>query len=139
MVDKKILGSEDVELLRNRIEQILKTCSMDKDELTYKEKELQDLLHEIEFTDCCDSAYYEAFILKIQQHRRERRRLKDEILIMEPVAEMIKTKYPALLNDLNKVLGKCRNNEERIRNRTYTPRTTLLKELLELREERQEA
>ncbi len=132
----KILDSKDVEQLRDAIEHILKTCSLDKEELAYKGKELQDLLHEIEFCENCDSNYYETFVFRLQQHRRERRRLKDELFIIEPVAELLREKYPNLINDLNKVLGRCRKAEENIQNRTYTPRTTVFRELLENNEER---
>jgi len=131
MAENEILGSKNIEQLRDAIEHIIKTCSLDKEELVYKEKELQDLLHEIEFSESCDSNYFEAFIFKLQQHRRERRKLKDELFIIEPVAELLREKYPNLINDLNKVLGRCRKGEENIQNRIYTPRTTILRQLLE--------
>ncbi|OCZ53817.1 hypothetical protein [Dehalobacter sp. TeCB1] len=131
MAENEILGSKEIEQLRDAIAHILKTSSMDKEELVYKEKELQDLLHEIEFADSCDGNYFEDFIVRLQQHRRERRKLKDELFIIEPVAELLREKYPNLINDLNKALGRCRKGEETIQNRTYTPRTNIFKQLLE--------
>jgi len=130
MAKNEILGSKEIERLRDEIEHILKTCSLDKEELVYREKELQDLLHEIEFSDSCNSNYFETFILRLQQHRRERRKLKDELFVIEPVAELLREKYPNLINDLNKILGRCRKGEETIQNRIYTPRATILKQFL---------
>ncbi|ADY55110.1 hypothetical protein Sgly_0753 [Syntrophobotulus glycolicus DSM 8271] len=136
MVEKAITVSKDIEQLRDGIDQILKTCVMDKEELNYKEKELQDLLHEIEFAESLDRKYQKNFISKLQYHRRDRRRLKDELFLIEPVARLLNEKYPNLINDLNKALGKCRKDEESLKSRIYKPRTTVLKELLENAEAR---
>ena len=131
MAENEVLGSKEIEQLRDTITHILKTSCMDKEELVYKEKELQDLLHEIEFADSCEGNYCEDFTIRLQQHRRERRKLKNELFIIEPVAELLREKYPNLINDLNKALGKCRKGEETIQNRIYTPRTNIFKQLWE--------
>lgn len=64
----------------------------------------------------------------IQKIRRERRELKDEVLLKAPIVQWGKS-HIRELNELEKLLGEVRKLEKACESRSYKNRTNLIGEI----------
>ena len=87
-----------------------------------EDKRLQDLLHEMEFSEGENAKRQAA--TKLQQSRRERRRQKDEVQRLEPVVNFFnELNHRNTLKKMEQLLGKQRKVEEYLNGEwVYYPR-----------------
>ncbi|WP_447579908.1 hypothetical protein [Acinetobacter baumannii] len=88
-----------------------------QEELKKVESEIQDVLHVIELThfNACEGYKWAK---ELQRLRKERRRLKDEIDMLEPIKEFL-AYGKATEKNINKTIGDVRGINTRQNNRTY--------------------
>lgn len=85
----------------------------------------QDILHHIELEENSQLDYiYEG--LQLHRVRRERRQAKDTQRLTKPIREWMAANK-RVIRDLEKLLGEVRRQERYIENRSYTPKTDVLK------------
>lgn len=84
------------------------------------EKEIMDIEHVLELTNFHASKGYQ-YAKDIQQVRKRRRELKDEIELLTPLVEIIE-KMKANDNHLNKAVGEIRRIKQSHGKRTYRMR-----------------
>lgn len=85
----------------------------------------QDILHHIELEENSQLDYiYEG--LQLHRVRRERRQAKDTQRLTKPIREWMAANK-RVIRDLEKLLGELRRQERYIENRSYTPKTDVLK------------
>lgn len=85
----------------------------------------QDILHHIELEENSQLDYiYEG--LQLHRVRRERRQAKDTQRLTKPIREWMAANK-RVIRDLEKLLGEGRRQERYIENRSYTPKTDVLK------------
>jgi hypothetical protein len=80
-----------------------------------------DLEHEIEFSNYDIQRGYKAY-KQFRDMRIERRKLKDEIELLEPIATYINENRKIFLDGLGRVKGECKKINDRQKNRLYRPR-----------------
>lgn len=87
-----------------------------------EDRQLQDLLHEMEFAS--DKAERNRVATKLQNSRRRRRKNKDTVKLNEQVVKFFEEKGSRdTLNRMRQLLGRQRKEEEYLfSERTYTPR-----------------
>ena len=84
-------------------------------------------MHFIELADGANARDGYKLYRKIRLLRQKRRQLKKENELLRPVYTLV-TSDKKLTNDLNKLLGDCRNEKSKIENRQYIPRTDVLED-----------
>lgn len=85
----------------------------------------QDILHHIELEENSQLDYiYEG--LQLHRVRMERRHAKDTQRLTKPIREWMAANK-RVIRDLEKLLGELRRQERYIENRSYTPKTDVLK------------
>lgn len=85
----------------------------------------QDILHHIELEENSQLDYiYEG--LQLHRVRRERRHAKDTQRLTKPIREWMAANK-RVIRDLEKLLGEVRRQERYIENRSYTPKTDVLR------------
>ena len=85
----------------------------------------QDILHHIELEENSQLDYiYEG--LQLHRVRRKRRHAKDTQRLTKPIREWMAANK-RVIRDLEKLLGEVRRQERYIENRSYTPKTDVLK------------
>lgn len=100
-----------------------------QEELRKIESEIQDILHVIELTNfnACDGYKWAK---ELQTLRHQRRMLKDEIDLLEPIAKDFLSFQKPTEKNINKTLGEIRNVVGKQNNRSY--RMRVREELQEL-------
>ena len=96
-------------------------CDEASREVNFLDKETQDILHAIEFTDMTEDEMKEA-TTNLKRIRQERRKAKDFILVTQPLAKFAK-ENDAMIKQLAKIVNETQSNITKLSNRTYTPRT----------------
>ena len=82
----------------------------------------QDYLHKLELEDL-DYSERAKVATKIAKARKERRKCKDRVEVLQPLMDYLTSdKGKTMLNLLREVLGKTRKAEDRQKNRVYTNR-----------------
>ncbi len=85
----------------------------------------QDILHHIELEENSQLDYiYEG--LQLHCIRKERRRAKDTQQLTNPIKEWAASNK-RIIKELEQLLGEVRRQERYIENRSYTPKTDVLK------------
>ena len=82
----------------------------------------QDYLHQLEFVGL---KYHEKsrIAVSLTQTRKERRRYKDAVQVLQPIAEFVADpKNTTFINRMKQLLGQVRKVETRHANRIYMPR-----------------
>ena len=116
------LSASFTELL-NYLDQSVKDYRYHFDNVHLKDKEIQDHLHEIEFTDYADDHEAAKATFKVQASRRERRASKDAVEVLEPLVDYLASKDGArAFNQSKEVLGKMRQKEKNQQTRAYRKR-----------------
>ena len=100
--------------------QILGLCDEASKEVNYLDKETQDILHAIEFTDMTGGEMKEA-TTNLKRIRQERRKAKDFILVSQPLTKFAK-ENDTIIKQLGKIVNETQANVTKLSNRTYTPR-----------------
>ena len=92
-----------------------------------EDKRLQDLLHELEFTENFKEKNQVA--TKLKDSRKLRRENKDKVLMLENVVKFFEdTQNRKVLNQMEQLLGRQRKQEKMLLSeRTYTPRVKVEK------------
>lgn len=85
----------------------------------------QDILHHIELEENTQQDYILEG-LQLSHIRRERRQAKDTQRLTKPIREWMAANK-RVIRDLEKLLGELRRQERYIENRSYTPKTDVLK------------
>lgn len=115
---------EDVEqtaiMIRDAIRDIPKRVHSNNVDVDQIHKETQDLLHLLELTSFNASEGYN-ISRQLKDIRQERRRIKNENEMIEPLANVLK-KFKNNLQELDKVVGDIRNVKSRLNQRRYHPR-----------------
>lgn len=91
-----------------------------KEKLIKVDQEIQDLLHFMEFTSLNASDGYK-YYKQLQTARQTRRKIKNELELLEPVKELLSFVKPTEKN-INKVLGDVRRIKHQHSTRMYTMR-----------------
>ncbi len=102
------------------IKDIQTTYKFESEELTKKDQETQDLLHQLEL-----GSYKERpkTTTKLAKVRKERRYSKDVISVLQPMVDLLATNEGiAFIKKLQIVLGDTRKIENSMLYRRYTPR-----------------
>lgn len=120
MNENSLKGSVQAANLRDGITNILTTYEYNYDRIGTLNELTQDLLHEIEWSNY-DIRRRSKVYEELRDARRERRRLMDENSSIEPLYYALKDKK-SFANKLSQVMGKCRNEEEKMDNRHYRPK-----------------
>lgn len=89
------------------------------------EAETQDLLHYIELSENMNAAEGFGMYKKLTTIRRTRRDCKNEIDLLRPVYDFLKSSD--LITQLEQLQGKCRLSKQAINGRQYTLRTDVMK------------
>lgn len=85
----------------------------------------QDILHHIELEENSQLDYiYEG--LQLHRIRKERRRAKDTQQLTKPIKEWAEVNK-RIIKELEQLLGEVRRQERYIENRSYTPKTDVLR------------
>ena len=96
-------------------------CDEASKEVNFLDKETQDILHAIEFTDMTEDEMKEA-TTNLKRIRQERCKAKDFILVTQPLAKFAK-ENDVMIKQLAKIVNETQSNITKLSNRTYTPRT----------------
>lgn len=87
------------------------------------DKEMSDLLHKIEISDCSEEESLR-IIKRIKELRQERRDYKDYLSLVTPLTEFLKDENNAkVLKTLANIAGRVNNKAHQIGNRVYFLRT----------------
>lgn len=108
------------------IHNIEKAFAETSSELSMRDMETQDILHEIEFGKFNASQGY-AFAKKLKQIRQERRKVKDENQELMRIHSFIDSNKH-VFDGLKKIQSSIQKNITNYENRTYTQKTDVLKE-----------
>lgn len=103
--------------IRDCIRDIPERHKANFDRVGQLDEEMQDLAHLMEFADLNASEGYKAY-KEMQRNRRERRKLKDENALLEPLANTVK-KFKQQLSELDKVIGDIRKEQNFQATRSY--------------------
>ena len=114
-----MMSGEKVSLLIQILQDIKKTYEYNQALIEDKEKETQDLLHEIELGSF-DAKRGGRLAKELKNVRRERRRAMDENLTLKILYEYFEGK--PLLKDLQRMQGEIAREAGRLGSRVYTPR-----------------
>ncbi|MBM7598175.1 archaellum component FlaC [Virgibacillus halotolerans] len=105
-------------LFRDVIKQFPDRHGHNIQEVSRLDREQQDLLHLIEFIPM--NAYQGwNTTQRIKHVRRDRRKVKEETELLEPIIPLLK-KYRQQLTEMDKVIGEIRKVKKRQENRQYT-------------------
>ena len=104
-------------LIRDAIRDLPERHRQNKVEIERLQGEQQDLLHFIEFNNVGTVQSHKIY-KDIQRVRVERRKLKDENELLEPLVETLR-KFKGQLSELDKVIGDIRKVDNKLRNRGY--------------------
>lgn len=113
-------GSELSVAIRDNMQSILDTYDSNYKRIGELDLLQEDLLHEIEWSNCDIVKGYKLY-KELQDVRRERRDRKDENDSLKPLYDLIEPKKK-MLEQLNQCIGECRKNDESIGRRVYKPR-----------------
>lgn len=115
--------------LSTQVSSFLKLTNQVKNDYTFSQEEIsrmdmliQDYLHMLEFQD---TNYHERakIATALQQCRQLRRQHKDNIILLQPMVDMLETdKGKLAVSLLQQTLGQLRAAEKKMDNRTYSPR-----------------
>ena len=104
--------------------EFLRDCSdqynVEYESVGEKDKETQDLLHELELQDL---KYHQQAHLAadLKQVREDRRNAKDAVTVLEPIRQYYNS-HSADIKALERLLGEVRKAEKSLTNRIYIPR-----------------
>lgn len=114
--------SEVIADFLNYIDQCRNDYKAAHDAVGKEDKRLQDLLHEMEFSEGENGKRRAA--TRLRNSRRERRRQKDEVMRLELLVSFFdEPQNKKVLNNLRQLLGRQRKQEEFLRGkREYKPR-----------------
>lgn len=114
--------SEAVQQFLNYIEQCRNNYQIASEAVKHEDKRLQDMLHEIEFSEGENGKRRAA--TKLKNSRKERRRQKDEVMRLELIVQFFEEpQNRKVLNNLRQLLGRQRKQEEFLNGkRQYKPR-----------------
>lgn len=109
-----------------KIQEMLLKYEADYSRLNALENEIQDILHFVEMsTDKNANTGYKLY-KQLCELRRERRALKSEMELLQPVYNMFKN--TGMLAKLMQAQGECHDIKQIIENRVYSVRTDALEE-----------
>lgn len=91
-----------------------------EDIVTYCDREIQDLLHFVELVELTDEEMLDA-VKKLKEARNERRKAKDNMALLRPLAEFYRINKK-VLDGLSKVHSEVSNVEKNLKARNYKPR-----------------
>ncbi|MFE8704113.1 hypothetical protein ACFYKX_26450 [Cytobacillus sp. FJAT-54145] len=97
-----------------------KRYELNQEALKKLESEIQDILHIIEFTNF-NAAHGYKWAKELKRLREERRALKEELELLEPVRDFLSFPKPTEKN-ISRIIGDVRNIEGRQSNRSYRMR-----------------
>lgn len=97
--------------------------------VTYRENETQDILHELELVPHSASQIMK-LAKRLTATRQDRRLSKDNLELLLPIVEWC-GKYKNAVNDLKDALAAVAVKEDSLRGREYRYRTTVVQETLE--------
>ena len=123
MAVSKILPSYAIQEFLNAIRDFKNKYQIAYDAVGIEDKRLQDLLHELEFTENSNSKNKVA--TKLKNSRKVRRTNKDTVLLLENLVLFFEDpQNKKVLDQLTQLLGKQRKVEEKIilSDRKYYPR-----------------
>lgn len=109
----------------------IRDCAIQYDyavnEVKHCDDQTQDILHKLELEDI---KYKERakYATMLQRIRRERRELKDEVLLKTPIVQWGKSHIKEL-NELDRLLGEVRKLEKACNIRSYKNKTNLIDEI----------
>lgn len=92
-----------------------------EEDLKRLDAETQDLLHLAELTQLSASKGYDLY-KEIQKVRQERRKVKDQLEMLEPIKEINSYVGKPAEKNINKMIGEVRKIATRHENRTYRMR-----------------
>lgn len=120
---------EALQMVREVYVNFPKRMESAQEELRKVESEIQDILHVIELTtfNACDGYKWAK---ELQSLRHQRRQLKDEIDLLEPITKDFLAFQKPTEKNINKTIGEIRGITGRQENRTY--RMRVRQELQEL-------
>ncbi|WP_435924836.1 hypothetical protein [Paenibacillus sp. DYY-L-2] len=117
-------GAKDMikyaEKLRDIIADVPRIFDENDRKIEQYDKESGDLLHAIELLPC-DDEQAGRYIAEIKENRLNRRRRKDQNLLLKPLVDYIRSR-PKLLQELREVCRETQKAAELLENRSYTPR-----------------
>ena len=119
---------ETISQFCSNIREILSQYAYDKEHLVETENKMQDLLHYIELTGDKNANAGFKLYKQLTLIRRERRRCKNEIDLLQPVYDVFHD--TGLLSKLTELQGKCRGAKQQIDARGYSIRTDVLDEFM---------
>lgn len=105
------------ESFRNMVKEIPDKYNQNEKDIERLQQETQDLLHLLEFTPISARDGYK-ISKQLQEIRRERRKLKDENRLLEPLAPLMK-RYRNELGNMDKVLDKVQKRSKQQDMRVY--------------------
>jgi len=108
--------SDFLEFLRSCADQY----TIQYDTVGEKDKETQDILHELELQDLTyhQQAHLAADLKRV---REERRNAKDAVTVLEPIKQYYES-HTTDIKTLERLLGDVRKAEKSLTNRVYIPR-----------------
>ncbi|MDD3415506.1 MAG: hypothetical protein PHY47_16100 [Lachnospiraceae bacterium] len=114
--------SEEIEGFINFIAQCQDIYRISYDNVGKEDKRLQDLLHEMEFSQNAKERNRAA--TKLKNSRKLRRENKDQVLMLENIIMFFdEPQHRKVLNQLRELMGKQRKQEKMLQSeRTYRPR-----------------
>jgi 5'-deoxynucleotidase YfbR-like HD superfamily hydrolase len=108
---------ETAVFIRDAIENVPKQLNANHEEIAQIEREIQDLLHVLEFTKFNASEGYK-LSKQLQAARQERRKLKNENELLGGLSKIM-LKIKPQTDNLNAVIGDIRKRKQMQTNRTY--------------------
>lgn len=114
------MKSIDIETFLKSIRECKTSLMSANEDLNKHDKLTQDLLHRLELETLTYHKKAKTAI-QLEEVRRERRKAKDTIEILEPIVKYCEDNKKAL-DHLNQLLGTVRNIEHKHKNRIYTPK-----------------
>ena len=117
-----MVPSEVIQDFMNHIRQWRLEYDLAREKVGIEDKRLQDLLHELEFSQNAKERNRTA--AKLRESRRVRRENKNKVLLLESTVQFFEDKQNReTLNHLTQLLGKQRKQESYLQSEhTYTPR-----------------
>ena len=110
------------------VREMISQYEYDKERLVELDNQVQDILHYIELTENKNANAGYKLYKQLTEVRRERRRCKNEIDLLQPVYDAFHN--TDILNRLSEVQGRCRNAKQFIDGRGYSIRTDVLNDFM---------
>ena len=127
-----VTDSEEISRFLAYLEEAKRLYAYSKEEFEHQDKIKVDCLHLLELK-CQRPEDSLKVSVVLHDYLLERRRCKDTIAVLEPLMESLESdRGKVLLNNLPQVLGRVRKQEQKIKERIYSPRAMTYSEYEEI-------